>query len=109
MQDRESQSDVNPGNVERALDEAGTEREGMQGGGVEREGTQGDADGEGLRGGPVTGREREDGGQITQREVFGSPGQVGREDAMNSSRSGGMENRPGDRSDPMPPAGGSSR
>jgi hypothetical protein len=100
MQDRESQSDVNPGNVERALDEAGTEREGMQGGG---------ADGEGLRGGPVTEREREDGGQITQREVFQSRGQVGREDAMNSSRSGGMENRPGDRSDPMPPAGGSSR
>lgn len=100
MQDRESQSNVNPGNVERALDEAGTEREGMQGG---------DAGGEGLRGGPVTEREREDGGQITQREVFDSPGQVGREDAMNSSRSGGMENRPGDRSDPMPPAGGSSR
>jgi hypothetical protein len=90
MQGRESHSDVNPGNVERELDDAPVEREG-------------------LRGGPVTEREREDGGQITQREVFESRGQVGREDAMNSSRSGGMENRPGDRSDPMPPAGGSSR
>lgn len=111
QQDRESQSDVNPGNVERRLDEAPVEREGLQsGGGVEREGTQdGDVEREGLRGGPVTEREREDGGQITQREVFESRGQVGREDALNSSRSGGMENRPGDRSDPMPPAGGSSR
>lgn len=109
MQDRESQSDVNPGNVERDLDDAPVEREGMQGGGVEREGTQDPAEGEGLRGGPVTERERADGGQITQREVFESRGQVGREDALNSSRSGGMENRPGDRSDPMPPAGGSSR
>jgi hypothetical protein len=43
MQDRESQSDVNPGRVEQRLDEAPVEREGMQGGGgVEREGTQGD-------------------------------------------------------------------
>jgi hypothetical protein len=110
QQDRESQSDVNPGNVERQLDEAPVEREGLQGGSVEREGTQeGDVEREGLRGGPVLEREREDGGQITQREVFESRGQVGREDAMNSSRSGGMENRPGDRSDPMPPAGGSSR
>lgn len=110
MQDRESQSDVNPGNVERGLDEAGTEREGVSAGGVEREGVQGgEVDREELRGGPVTEREREDGGQITQREVFESRGQVGREDALNSSRSGGMENRPGDRSDPMPPAGGSSR
>jgi hypothetical protein len=106
MQDRDSQSDVNPGSVERDLDDAPVEREGMQGGGVEREDTQED---EGLRGGPVTERERADGGQITQREVFDSPGQAGREDAMNSSRSGGMENRPGDRSDPMPPAGRSSR
>ena len=116
QQDRESQSDMNPGNVERRLDEApveraglqgggGAEREGLQGGGgVEREGTEGgDVEREGLRGGPVMEREREDGGQITQREVFESRGQVGREDAMNSSRSGGMENRPGDRSDPMPP------
>jgi hypothetical protein len=109
QQDRESQSDVNPGTVERRLDEAPVEREGLQGG-VEREGAEGgDVEREGLRGGPVMEREREDGGQITQREVFESRGQVGREDAMNSSRSGGMENRPGDRSDPMPPAGGSSR
>jgi hypothetical protein len=107
MQDRESQRDVNPGNVERDLDDAPVEREGMQGG--QREGAQNGAEDEGLRGGPVTERERADGGQITQREVFDSPGQVGLEDAMNSSRSGGMENRPGDRSDPMPPAGGSSR
>lgn len=90
MQDRESQSSVNPGKVEQRLDEAPVE-------------------GEELRGGPVTEREREDGGQITQREVFDGPGQTGREDALNSSRSGGMENRPGDRSDPLPPAGGSSR
>lgn len=42
MQDRESQSDVNPGIVEQGLDDAPVEREGMQGsGGVEREGTQG--------------------------------------------------------------------
>lgn len=111
QEDRESQSDVNPGNVERRLDEAPVEREGVQGGGgVEREGTQGgDVEREGMRGGPVTEREREDGGQITQREVFEGPGQVGREDALNSSRSGGMENRPGDRSDAMPPAGGSCR
>jgi hypothetical protein len=106
MQDRESQRDVNSGNVDRHLDEGPVEREGLQRGGVEREGMQED---EGLRGGPVTERGRADGGQITQREVFDSPGQAGWEDAMNSSRSGGMENRPGDRSDPMPPAGGSSR
>ena len=43
----------------------------------------------GIRGGPVTER--------------------GREDALNGSRPGRMENRPDDRSDPMPPAGGSSR
>ena len=110
MQDRESQSDVNPGIVEQRLDEAPVERESMSGGGVEREGLQGgDVEREGLRGGPVTEREREDGGQINQREAFDGPGQAGREDVLNSSRSGGMENRPGDRSDPMPPAGGSSR
>ena len=101
MQDPESQSDVNPGMVEQRMDEAPVEREDVSAGGmVEREE---------LRGGPVTEREREDGGQITQREAFDGPGQAGREDALNSSRSGGMENRPGDRSDPMPPAGGSSR
>ena len=117
MQDRESQSDVNPGIVEQGLDDAPVEREGMQGsggveregmqgsGGVEREGTQG---GDGLRGGPVTERERPDGGQITQREAFDGPGQTGREDLMHGSRSGGSENAT-DRSDPMPPAGGSSR
>lgn len=105
MQDRESQSDVNPGVVEQGLDDAPVEREGMQGsGGAEREGTQGGD--EGLRGGPVTERERPDGGQITQREAF--EGQTGREDMMHGSRSGGSENMTG-RSDPMPPAGGSSR
>jgi hypothetical protein len=64
MQDRESQSDVNPGNVERKLDEAPVEREGLQGGGgVEREGMQdGEVEREGLRGGPVTERERTDDG-----------------------------------------------
>ncbi len=104
MQDPESQSNVNPGLVERALDETPVEREGLQAsGGVEREGTQGgDVEREGLRGGPVTDRERPDGGQVTQREAFDAPGNAGREDALNSSRSGGMENRPGDRSDPMP-------
>jgi hypothetical protein len=72
MQDRESQSDVNPEIVEQELDDAPVEREGMQGsGGVEREGTQsGEVEREGLRGGPVTERERPDGGQITRREVF---------------------------------------
>jgi hypothetical protein len=110
MQDRESQSDVNPGLVEQRLDEAPVEREGMQGsGGVEREGTQGgEVEGEGMRGGPVTERERPDGGQVTQREAFDGPGQTGREDLMHGSRSGGSENAT-DRSDPMPPAGGSSR
>ncbi|HST62791.1 MAG TPA: hypothetical protein VLK84_29060 [Longimicrobium sp.] len=104
MQDRESQSDVNPGIVEQDLDDAPVEREGMQGsGGVEREGTQGD---DGLRGGPITERERPDGGQITQREAF--EGQTGREGMMHGSRSGGSENMT-DRSDPMPPAGGSGR
>jgi hypothetical protein len=106
MQDRESRSDVNPGKVEQQMDGAPVEREGVSAGGVERDGMQG---GEGLRGGPIMEREREDGGQITQREAFDGPGQAGREDVLNSSRSGGMENRPGDRSDPMPPAGGSSR
>lgn len=102
MQDRESQSDVNPGIVEQELDEAPVEREGTQGsGGVEREGTQsGD---EGLRGGPVTERERPDGGQVTQREAF--EGQSGREGMMHGSRSGGSENVT-DRSDPMPRTGG---
>jgi hypothetical protein len=110
MQDRESQSDVNPGIVEQGLDDAPVEREGMQGsGGVEREGTQGgDVEREGLRGGPVTERERPDGGQITQREAFDGPGQTGREGLLHGSRSGGSENMTG-RSDPMPPAGGSSR
>lgn len=106
MQDRESQGDVNPGNVEQQMDDAPVEREGVSAGGVERESGEGD---EGLRGGPIVERERADGGQITQREAFDGPGQAGREDILNSSRSGGMENRPGDRSDPMPPAGGSSR
>lgn len=105
MQDRESQSDVNPGIVEQGLDNAGVEREGLQGsGGVEREGLQGDG---GLRGGPVTERERPDGGQITQREAFDERGQAGREGMMHGSRSGGTENT-SDRSDPMPPAGGST-
>lgn len=102
MQDRESQSDVNPGIVEQGLDEAPMEREGMQGSG---EGTQGD---DGLRGGPITERERPDGGQITQREAFDGPGQTGREGLLHGSRSGGSENMT-DGSDPMPPAGGSSR
>lgn len=105
MQDRESQSDVNPGIVEQGLDEAAVEREGLQGsGGVEREGTQGD---DGLRGGPVKKRERPDGGQITQREAFNERGQAGREGLMHGSRSGGSENMT-DRSDAMPPAGGST-
>jgi hypothetical protein len=89
MQDRESQSDVNPGIVEQRMDDAPTEQEG-------------------LRGGPVTERERPDGGQITQREAFDGPGQQGREGLLHGSRSGGSENMT-DRSDPMPPAGGSSR
>ncbi|HYW11454.1 MAG TPA: hypothetical protein VE871_05835 [Longimicrobium sp.] len=105
MQDRESQSDVNPGIVEQDLDDASVEREGMQGGGgVEREGAQDDD--EGLRGGPITERERPDGGQITQREAF--EGQTGREGMMHGSRSGGSENMT-DGSDPMPPAGGTGR
>jgi hypothetical protein len=109
MQDRESQSDVNPGIVEQQLDDAPVEREGMQGGsGVEREGTQdGDVEREGLRSGPVTERERPDGGQITQREAFDGPGQTGREGLLHGASSGGSENAT-DRSDP-PPAGGSSR
>ena len=70
MQDEESQSDVNPGMVQQRLDEAPVEREGDSAGGVEREGLQGgDVEREGLRGGPVIDREREDGGQITQREA----------------------------------------
>jgi hypothetical protein len=97
MQDRESQSDVNPGIVEQGLDDAGVEREGLQGSGGD----------EGLRGGPITERERPDGGQITQREAFDERGQVGREGMMHGSRSGGSENMT-DRSDPMPPAGGST-
>jgi hypothetical protein len=103
MQDRESQSSVNPGIVEQGLDDAPVEREGMQGGGgVEREGTQeGEGEREGLRGGPVTERERPDGGQITQREAFDGPGQTGREGLLHGSRSGGSENMT-DRSDPMP-------
>lgn len=105
MQDRESQSDVNPGIVEQGLDDAGTEREGMQGG-AQREGSQQGAEPEGMRGGPILERERPDGGQITQREAFDERGQVGREGMMHGSRSGGSENMT-DRSDPMPPAGGS--
>ena len=107
MQDRESQSDVNPGIVEQGLDDASVEREGMQGsGGVEREGTQGgEVEREGLRGGAVTERERPDDGQITQREAVD---ERGREDPMHGARSGGTENTTG-RSDPMPPDGGSLR
>jgi hypothetical protein len=102
MQDRESQSDVNPGRVEQGLDEAPVEREGMQGSG----GGEGDGvEREGLRGGPVTERERPDGGQITQREAFDGPGQTGREGLQHGARSGGTENTTGG-SDPMPPAGG---
>lgn len=87
MQDPESQSDVNPGMVERRLDEAPVEREGASEGGVEREGTQGgDVEREGLRGGPMTEREREDGGQVTQRATFDGPGQDDRGDALNDSR-----------------------
>jgi hypothetical protein len=68
MQDRESQSDVNPGIVEQEMDEAPVEREGMQGSGdVEREDTQGGDEG---RGGPVTERERPDG------EAFDGLGQT---------------------------------
>jgi hypothetical protein len=48
MQDREARSDVNPGRVERGLDAAPTQ-------GAEN------SENEGLRGGPVTEREREDG------------------------------------------------
>ena len=68
--DHESQSDVNPGNVERRMDEAPVEREGLQGGGsVEREGTQdGDVEREELGDGPVTERERQDGARISQRD-----------------------------------------
>jgi hypothetical protein len=131
MQDRESQSDVNPGIVEQGLDDAGARREAMQGsdaqpggarggearreamqdGGADgdggrREGSQQGAEPEGMRGGPITERERPDGGQITQREAFDERGQVGREGMMHGSRSGGSENTT-DRSDPMPPAGGS--
>lgn len=49
-QDREGQSDVDPGNVERRPDEAPVEREGLQGGGgVERQAMQGgDVEREGL-------------------------------------------------------------
>jgi len=110
MQDRESQSDVNPGIVEKRLDDAPVEREGLQGsGGAEREGTQGgEVEREGLRGGPVTERERPGGGQITQREAFGGRGQQGREGRLHSARSGGSENMT-DRGDPIPPAGGSGR
>jgi hypothetical protein len=115
MQDRESQSDVNPGIVEQGLDDAGARREAMQGSDAPREGTQGGdgrreamqgGDSEGIRGGPITERERPDGGQITQREAFDERGQVGREGMMHGSRSGGSENMT-DGSDPMPPAGGS--
>jgi hypothetical protein len=89
MQDRESQSEANPGRVERGLDAAATQ------------GPENSENPE-LRGGPVLEREREDGGQITPREAFDGPGQAGRENILNGSRSGGMENRPGDRSDAMP-------
>lgn len=94
MQDRESQSDVNPGIVEQRLDEAPVEREGMQGsGGVEREGAQrGEVEPEGLRGGPATERERPDGGQTQQREAFDGPEQAGREDGLQGAGSGGSEN-----------------
>jgi hypothetical protein len=89
MQDRESQSPVNPGIVEQGLDR----QEEMSAGGVDTT--------DGIRGGPVRERERPDGGQITQREAFSEPGQTGREGALNGARSGGMENRT-DQSDPMP-------
>ena len=106
MQDQESQSDVNPGRVEQRLDEAGVEREGMQGGEVEREGMQGgEVEREGLRGGPVTEREGPDGGEVTQREALDGPGQAGREDGLHGARSVGSENAT-DRGDPIPPTGG---
>lgn len=103
MQDRESQSDVNPGIVEQRLDDAPMEREGMQGSrGVERESMHGgEVEHEGMRGGPVTQRERTDGGQATQREAIEGPGQAGREGLLHGTRSGGAENMV-DRSDPIP-------
>ena len=99
MQDRESQSSENPGIVQQGLDKA--EEQGMKASGD-------DASGDGVRGGPIMDRERPDGGQITQREALDGPGQEGRENLLHGSRSGGSENTTG-RSDPMPPAGGSSR
>lgn len=97
MQDRESQSSVNPGIVQQGLDAA-----------KEPQASGGDGSQEGVRGGPIMDRERPDGGQVTQREAFDGPGQEGRENLLHGSRSGGSENAT-DRSDPMPPAGGSSR
>ena len=61
MQDREAQSDVNPGRVERGLDAAPTQ-------GAEN------TENEGLRDGPGMEREGEDGGQITPREDPASGG-----------------------------------
>ena len=93
MQDRESQSDVNPGIVEQRLDRApverdglqgssGVEREGMQVGGVEREGTQaGDVEREEMRGAPVVERERSDDGPDARRGE-GDTGHSGRENAL---------------------------
>jgi hypothetical protein len=87
MQDRDSQSEVNPGMVEQRMDEAPVEREGASAAGVEREGTQGgEVEREELRGGPVTEREREDSGQVTQREAFDGLGQADREDVLDGSR-----------------------
>lgn len=89
MQDRESQSPVNPGIVEQGLDR----QEEMSAGEVDTT--------DGIRGGPVRERERPDGGQITQREAFDGPGQAGREGALGGARSGGTENTTGG-SDTMP-------
>jgi hypothetical protein len=85
MQDRESQSDVNPGMVEQRLDEAPVEREGVSAAGVEREGMQGgEAEREELRAGP-TERQHEDGGEITQRDAIDGPDQADREDVLDGS------------------------
>lgn len=90
MQDRESQSPVNPGIVEQGLDR----QEEMNAGEVDTT--------DGIRGGPVRERERPDGGQITPREAFREPGNTGREAALNGARSGGMENRTDGSDDEMP-------
>ena len=118
MSDQDSQNQSNPGIVEKQLDEAPVEREGLQGGGVERDGVQrgdveregpqrgdvdrdsiqrGDVDREGMRGSPEVERERQDEGPSTEREGFGA---ADRDEQPTPQYDGSESQQPANRDEP---------